>query len=253
VIETAAGRARLSNILGLAKFGCLEVLMIPAPSYRHLQMLLNEDYPEIGGYPVSGIPPNRSLVGFLVFDQNIAREPVSDFLENIDMLNEHSGDLVHFFLCGVSRYGYNNGQSHKEIGTLGGATLYHNSPAAMSFIRGFEESIPGWKYEMGVDLILIDVMQVDRERRLDFQSAIYFKVEELIKLGIVDRTSEFLGKIIRFVRSSPDRGTRAFSASLKKEFGVNWFKAMILALFPGAVGKLARGQAVLGGGAALPD
>jgi hypothetical protein len=215
--------------------------------------ILNADSFDLDYYEVAGVPSDRNLIGFVLFDQNFSRDPISDFLSNIDMLNTYSGKYVHFFLCGVSFYGSNQYDTSKEIGRIGGKFIYHNSGAAMSFVTAFQDNISSWEYDFGVELILIDVVSVDGRRRLDFDSAIYFKVEELIKLKIIDRTSQLLGKLIRLVQTSEVRTSRDFLGHLKGQFGINWFKGLVLALFPKAVGKLARGQAVLGGGAALAE
>jgi hypothetical protein len=117
--------------------------MIPAPSYKYIESLLNEDSFQVGNGFAFGISRDRNVVGFIFFDQNFKREPISDFIENIDMMNEYSGKFIHFFLPGVSMYGTNEGDVSKEIGTLKGVTLYHNAKAFWSFKDPFEDNIDG--------------------------------------------------------------------------------------------------------------
>jgi len=95
-------------------------------------------------------------------------------------------------------------------------------------------------------------LQGDR-RKLDFSSAVFFKIEELIKVGIIERPSELLGKLVKFARDGKFANAVAFREELRRSFGINWLKGLILAMFPKSVGKLARTQAALGGGAALPE
>ena len=138
--------------------------MIPAPDYSHIQAILNDERFDVGRHPVSGIPAGRNVLGFIFFDQNIKRDPVSDFLDNINLLNEHSGDVIHFFLPGVSLFGPNEGDNSKKIGEIHGVSAYHNARAFMSFVGEFERRIPKWKYNFGVDLVLMDVIEINGKR-----------------------------------------------------------------------------------------
>ena len=225
--------------------------MVPAPSFEHLERLLNEETIQLEHGFAEGIPRETKTVGFIVFDQNFSRSPIRDLVENLDMLHRHSGTHMHFFLCGVSKFGPND-RTARELGKLNGVPLYHSASAAGSFITAFEREIPNWRYNLGFDLILVDVAETDGGRRLDYSSAVYFRIEELIKQGIIDRPSELLGKLVKFVRDSGVENAAGFKDELKSVFETNWLKALILAMFPKHVGKLARAEAVLGGGAAVP-
>ena len=198
-----------------------------------------------------GIPFDHKVVGFIFFDQNIQRPAASDFLANLSLLNEHSGQVIHFFLPGVSLYGPNDGDHAVQIGTLDGANAFHNTKAFISFKRQFENELPQWRYDLGVELVMIDVVETSGIRMLDFNSAVFFKVEEFIKLEIVDRTTELLTKIIKFQRESSLDTARDTKLALQAQFGINWFKGLVLAMFPKAIRDLARAQAVLGGGSAI--
>lgn len=200
----------------------------------------------------SGFPSKTQTVGFIIFDQNFDRSPVKDVLANLDMLNLHSGTDIHFFLCGISQYGPNDGHA-KEVGTLNGVSVYHNARSVHSFISAIENEVPGWHYDYGCELILVDVVEVNGRRSLNFKSAVFFKIEELIKVGIIERPSDLLGKLVKFARESKLSSASAFREELRRLFGINWLKGLILALFPKAVGKLARAEAALGGGSAVPE
>ncbi|HWA90455.1 MAG TPA: hypothetical protein VG889_10495 [Rhizomicrobium sp.] len=225
--------------------------MIPAPEYRHIDAILNKEWFDVGRHSAPGIPTDRSVVGFIFFDQSVTRQPVADFLDNINLINEHSGNIIHFFLPGVSLYSSNEGDHAVPLGQIHGTNAFHNSKAFMSFKREFEREIPQWKYDFGVDLVLVDVVLRGGRRVLDFDSAIFFKVEEFIRLKIVDRTTELLGKIIKFRRDAKLVTAKDARLLLQEQFGINWFKVLVLALFPKAIRDLARAQAVLGGGSAL--
>ena len=226
--------------------------MIPAPSFDHIDKILNEEVFELERGYANGLPLTTKTVGFIIFDQNFHRGPIQDLIGNLDMINLNSGTDLHFFLCGVSKFGMNE-PGAKELGEMNGVHLYHNAQATHSFIEAFEREIPSWSYNMGFDLILIDVKESNNQRNLDFSSAVYLKVEELIKLKIVERPSELLGKLVKFVRESRVRNAAQFRDELRSIFGTNWLKGLILAMFPKHVGKLARAEAVLVGGAATPD
>ena len=226
--------------------------MIPAPSFDHIDKILNEEAFELEHGTARGLPLTTNTVGFIVFDQNYRHSPIQDLIDNFDMLNLHSGPEMHFFLCGVSKYGMNE-PGARELGEINKIRLYHNAQATHSFIRAFEREIPGWSYNIGFDLILIDVKETDHRRGLDFSSAVYFKVEELIKLKIVERPSELLGKLVKFTRERRVTSAVQFRNELRKTYETNWLMGFILAMFPKHVGKLARAEAVLFGGAATPD
>jgi hypothetical protein len=121
----------------------------------------------------------------------------------------------------------------------------------MSFKDEFEKRIPRWKYDFGVDIVLLDAVATDGRRTLDFSSAIFFKVEEFIELKIVDRTSQLLGKIVKFRREEKMATAKDAKLLFQEQFGVNWFKGLILALFPKSIQQMAKAQAVLGGGSAI--
>lgn len=225
--------------------------MLPAPGYKYIEAILNEETFDVGRYCAHGIPVERSVVGFVFFDQNLSRDPVDDFLSNIDLLNEYSGNYIHFFLPGVSYFAANEGENGVLVGQVSGNPAFHNAAAFTSFKDEFEKRIPEWNYEYGVDVVLMDVIEVDGRRVLDFSSAIFFKVEEFIHLGIVERTSQLLQKIIKFQRDSKLICSKDARVLLGNEFGKNWFKGLVLGLFPNSIQELARAQAVLGGGSAL--
>ncbi len=225
--------------------------MLPAPDYKYIDAILNEAWFDVGHHRAQGIPAGRNVIGFIFFDQSVKRPPVSDFLDNINLLNEHSGSPIHFFLPGVSLYETNEGDHAVALGEIQGTPAYHNAKAFMSFKKEFEERIPQWKYNFGVDIVLVDAIHIDGRRTLDFNSAIFFKVEEFIHLKIVGRTTELLGKIIEFRREEKLATAKDAKLLLEEQFGINWFKGLVLALFPKSLQQMAKAQAVLGGGSAL--
>lgn len=225
--------------------------MIPAPSYQYITTLLNQDWVKIGNNDAPGIPKKGNIVGFIFFDQNFKRPPLADFIENIDILNNESGKYIYFFLPGVSMYGSNEGESSKEMGKLNGVAIYHNSEAFVSFKSEFEDKIRNWKYTGGVDIVLIDVIESEGGRSLDFDSAIFFKVDEFINLHLVERTFELITKIIKFRKNNGISTARELKKEMEKVFGTNWVKALILSFFPKSLSDLARVNAVLAGGSAV--
>jgi hypothetical protein len=226
--------------------------MIPAPSYDQIDRVLNEESFRFGDGYALGLPKTTRTVGFILLDQNFGRNSIQDLVGNLDMLNIHSGTDIHFFLCGVSKYGPNNGGA-RELGSLDGVALYHNAEAAYSFVSAFQREITGWSYDLGFELVLVDVEESKAGRKLNFASAVFFKVEELIKVGIIERPSDLLGKLVKFSRDGKLSNAAAFRDELKRIFGVNWLKGLILAMFPKSVGKLARTRAALGGSSTLPE
>lgn len=230
--------------------------MIPARSFKEMEALLGTRGKFEDGHIARGVPLNAKTVGFLLFDQNFDRAAANDLVQNLDTLNLRSGTHIHFFLCGVSHYGRNGGESEatsKEFGRLNGTLLYHNARAAETFVDAFMKYMPGWDYDVGTELILVDLTTDGDGRRLDFTSAVYFKIDELIRVGIIDRPSELIGKVIKFARNSKLVSAKAFRTELRLVFGSNWIRGAILAMFPNSVKKLAQAQAVLGGGSALLD
>lgn len=226
--------------------------MIPAPSYDQIDKILNKESFRLGHGFALGVPSKTKTVGFILFDQSFGRNSIKDLVENLDILDIHSGVDIHFFLCGVSKYGPNDSGA-REIGELNGVTLYHNAQAAYSFVKAFEREIPGWNYDLGFELVLVDVLEKENRKTLDFRSSVFFKVEELIKVGIIERPSDLLGKLVKFAREGKFSNAAAFRDELRRVFGINWLKGLILAMFPKSVGKLARTEAALGGGASLPE
>ncbi|WP_043948368.1 hypothetical protein [Candidatus Phaeomarinobacter ectocarpi] len=226
--------------------------MIAAPSYDHIDRILNEEELTSGRRFSLGIPKETGTVGFILFDQNFSRYPITDLVANLDMLHIYSGTDIHFFLCGVSQFGPSESGA-RELGELNGVTLYHNAEAAYSFVKAFEREIPGWNYDLGFELVLVDVVENNHIRTLDFNSSVFFKVEELIKVGIIERPSELFNKLVKFARDGNLSNAAAFRDELERVFGINWLKGLILAMFPKSVGRLARTKAVLGGSASLPE
>lgn len=124
--------------------------MIPAPSYEHVDRILNEDSFDLDQGSCHGIPRDHNVVGFLIFDQNFQRDPINDFIRNIEFLDLRSGRYIHFFPCGVSKHRPNQHDASKEIGEASNGILYHSASALCTFIKAFEENIPGWTYNIGV-------------------------------------------------------------------------------------------------------
>lgn len=221
--------------------------MIPALSYADVdQFLNNESFRAHNGF-AEGLPSTASTVGFVLFDQNFEREPVTDIVRNLDMLNQHSGTAIHFFLCGISKFGRSEA-SAKNVGVLDNTRLFHNASAALSFAGEFKRRIPDWDYNLGFDLILIDVKSDGGHRTLDFDTPISFRVEELIKIGAIDRPTELFGKLIKFARDGEFESAARLRNHLREVFGLNWFMGLVVALFPKAVGELARAESVFRGG-----
>ena len=227
--------------------------MIPAPLFCYIERMLNDETIQLEDGIAEGFPLETRTIGFLVFDQNYSRCPIQDLVGNLDMLNAHSGTHLHFFLCGVSKYGMNE-KGDKYLGKMDGVRLYHNARAANSFIEAFRRNIPGWHYDMGLDLVLVDVREDNRnQRELDFSGAVYFRVEELIKQKIVDRPSELLGKFIKFASEDRFASAAEFRGELTRQYGTQWLQGFLLAMFPKHVRKLMRAGTTLLGGTAAPD
>ncbi|WP_304075434.1 hypothetical protein [Maricaulis maris] len=226
--------------------------MIPALSYADVELFLNQESFQTQNGFAKGLPSTANTVGFVLFDQNFDREPVADVVRNLDMLNQHSDTSIHFFLCGISKFGRSEG-SAKKVGVLDNTPLFHNASAALSFAREFERRIPGWNYNLGFDLILIDVKSDDEYRTLDFDKPISFRVEELIRIEVIERPTELFGKLIKFARDGEFESAARLRNHLREVFGLNWFKGLVVTLFPKAVGKLARAEAVLRGGYAQAE
>ncbi len=226
--------------------------MIPAPTYDQINRILNETRFELDLGTATSIPSTARTVGFILFDQNFDRYSISDFVRNLDTLHVRSGTSIHFFLCGVSMYGGNEPGARK-LGELDGAELYHNAKAAHSFVAAFEQKVPGWNYDLGFELLLVDVVEEVGRKDLDFSSAVYFKVDELLKLGIIERPTQLFGKLVKFSLEGKFINAAAFRHELRSVFGGNWVKGLVLAMFPKSIRKLARAEAVLGGAAAVSD
>lgn len=226
--------------------------MIPAPTYDKINKILNGAHFEDSKGSFISIPPKTNTVGFILFDQSFNRFSVADFAANLNTLHLHSGTNMHFFLCGISMFGAKE-PGARELGQLNGAKLYHNANAAHSFVKAFEQKILGWNYDLGFELILVDVLEKEGSKDLDFSSAVFFKVDELIKVGIIERPTQLVGKLVKFSREGKFKNAAAFRNELKVIFGINWVKGLLLAMFPKAIGKLARANAALGGAATGPE
>ena len=226
--------------------------MLPAPSYDHIDKILNEETFYVNCGYVKGLPLETRTVGFIVFDQNFGREPVRDLISNLDMLNLRSGTKMHFFLCGVSKYGMNE-EGAKALGRIKNVDCYHNARSALSFVTAFEREIPNWNFRPGLDLLLIDVKEHDHRRRLDFSSVIYLRVDEMIKAGLIERPTDLLNKLIEFAREGKVASAADFRNELRGLFGRNWIIGFILAMFPKHFRKLAQAEVVLLGGSSAPN
>ena len=226
--------------------------MIPAPSFDHIDKILNQETFEVDHRISMGLPLTTKTVGFIIFDQDYCRGPIRDLIQNLDMLNLKSGNDMHFFLCGVSKYGKSE-KGAKKLGEIDGVRLYHNARASYSFIEAFKREISGWSYSMGLDILLIDVVENDNRRTLNFSTAVCFKIEELITRKIIERPSELLDKLVNFVQEGKVVNATQFRDELRSKFGINWLKELILAMFPKHVGKIVRAEVILFGGAATRD
>lgn len=226
--------------------------MLPAPSYDHIDNILNEESFMLDRGIAEGLPRATQTVGFILLDQNFHRDPLLDLISNLDMLNSYSESDLHFFLCGVSKFGMNENGA-KDLGRIDGVQCFHNAQAALSFVKAFRREIPGWNYNMGLDLVLIDVSERNHRRCLNFSSAVYLKIDEVIRVGIVERPSELLGKLITFVQDGKVANAVEFRNELRGISRRNWLKDFFLAMFPDHVGTLARTDAILFGGATTPS
>jgi len=124
--------------------------MIPAPSYEQIDRILNEESFELGHGFAEGLPSSVKTVGFILFDQNFGRMSIKDVIGNLDMLNLHSGTDIHFYLCGVSKFGPNDNGA-REIGTLDGVPMYHNAGAAVCSLRRLKK-----KYRVSIMILVLN-------------------------------------------------------------------------------------------------
>ena len=226
--------------------------MLPAPSYDHMEEILNEESFTLKNGIAEGLPLTTQTVGFILFDQNFQRDPIQDLIANLEMLNSYSGSNLHFFLCGVSKFGKTESGA-RDLGTINGVQCYHNAEAAVSFAKVFRREIPSWRYNMGLDLIFIDVNERAHRRCLNFSSAVFLNIDEVIKRGIVERPSELIGKLITYVQDGRAANSVDFRKELTGAYRRNWIRAFFLKMFPDHVGELARTEAVLFGGSATLD
>lgn len=228
--------------------------MVPAPAFEELTKMLNSDrtiWNDSG--PLSVFSDNVKIIGFVFFGQDFEKEPARGVLKNIDLLNEHSGEHIHFLLAGFSRFGPNSDERNApKVCDLEGVPIYFNPRAFNTFREEFTRRIDGWDFDYGMDLILLNVRREKPVRVLDFGGAIYFKLDEMVKIGVCDNASQILGKITNFMEDNKIDDVDQIRKLFEDGFGRNWIKALILDLFPASIGKLARAKAVLGGGRALP-
>lgn len=220
--------------------------MIPAPSYKSINAMLNNDHIEIGIHPIPGIPKEVKVVCFLVFDQNYGTLSAKDLLSNLDFIHHRSGNSMYFFLCGVSQYGANDKKA-RSLGKLEGVELYHNAEATESFVKIFKKEIAGYDHQVGLDLILVDIRGDVPNRKLDFNSAIYLNLDTLVELDIIKNPSVIMNSISKFSKDGKLSTAASFRDEMKARAGINWVKEIILSMFPGAVKKLTQTQAALGG------
>ena len=225
--------------------------MIPALTYEEVCKFLNDgNFRGAQGFP-NWSNDKTKTIGFILFNQNFSQDSAIDIIANLDLLNERAGSAFHFFICGVSRYGTTE-DGARPLGELKGVHLFHNAKCLMTFVEAFSENINNWNYNMGCEIILIDVNEIDNVMELQFDTAVYFKIDELIKADIISSPTDLFGKIIRFSEQSKLLSARSFKDELQSTFGANWIKGLLLGMLPSSIGKLARAQAALGGGAALP-
>lgn len=221
--------------------------MVPAPYYSQISEVLNDPAADLG------IPAKHNVVGFIFFDQNFEKPAISDLLSNLNLLHQESGELIHFFLPGISLYRCNDGESDVPIGKIEGIPAFHNAKSFISFKNEFESRIANWKYRWGLEIVLMDIIAASARRELDFDSAISFRIEEFIRLEIVGNTTEFLTMIIDFRKRNAPKTAKQIKQALREKFGMNWFKELVLSIFPKALSHLARLEAVLEGGSATRE
>lgn len=217
--------------------------MIPAPSLDEIAKMLNEDHPWGKSGPLTPIDKKINVLGVLLIPPDTAERNTSNLLHNIELLSKDSGTRFHFLLVGISQYG-----GDREVGQLGGRRIFFNEDKFSEFCKDLERKIPRWHYDYTLELLLFDLRGEQPNRSINFESYINFKLSELIEADIFENPAQFLGKIIKLARESNLDSVGDIRGHFQSQFGVNWVKAIILSLFPKSIQKLARVNAVLGGG-----
>ena len=220
--------------------------MVPAPTYAKILTMLGEARPgEAFGGQLS-IPEGNRVLGILFFSENLGHPQVQDIVSNIDSLNHRSGSHIQFLMAGLSR-----GDGSKLLFELDGNGIFFNTGDFWNLVDEMQARVAGWQFDFGVDLLLVDIEGQAPGRSLNYRDAIYFKLDELVKQGICVSASQALDRVIQLSRETALFSTRDITAKFQATSRGNWFKAMLLKMFPDSVGRLARIEAVLGGGRAI--
>lgn len=220
--------------------------MIPAPALDEIDLMLNEKAPWGVSGPLTRIGEKIRVLGFIFVPPDAADSNVANLLYNINLLHKDSGNNFHFILVGVSQF-----SGERAVGKIDDVNIYYNSGNFSEFRESMEKKLEGWRYDYSLEIVFIDIVGEAPNRSLNFDSAIYFKIDEIVKSGICDNASQFLGKIIKLSRDSKFMSVKDILRFFQSQFGVNWIKALILSAFPRSIQKLARVSAVLGGGRAV--
>lgn len=217
--------------------------MVPALAIDSFEELLrNREVPGSRGTR-TGWQDSPPVVAILVANLQASDRHSTAIRESFHLLDVLSDKHFHFFCPGVAVFGSN--ERSTSFATIDSENLYFEPRAFANFVGELSSRIRHWKYDFGTDLILVDISP-DGEPMYD--QAMFFHVDAVVDAGLCSSSAQFCGKIASFVRNG-DAGTASdIQKLLSEQFGVNWFKAMILGLFPKAVGKLARGVSALGGG-----
>lgn len=166
--------------------------MVPTPSYDDLNRMFNEDRPRTPEGFLVTVDEIIDTIAFIFISPDIGDRMISSLSNSIHNLHHDSGRKFHFLLPGISKY-----SGDKVVSNIDGWDLYYQTRKFIEFCREFENRIPNWKYDYGIDLILIDLIGRKPDRNLDFDSAEIIKVDQAVRLGLVSSPAQLLGRVIR--------------------------------------------------------
>lgn len=217
--------------------------MVPALTIEKFEETLrNREVPGSLGTR-TGWKDSPPVVAILISNLDATDRHSKAIRENFHLLDILSDKHFHFFCPGVSVFG--SKEQSTSFATIEREDLYFEPRAFATFVREIGNRVSHWKYDFGTDLLLIDI---GPDGAPLYGQSMFFHIDAVVDAGLCNSSAQFCGKIASFVKNGDARSASEIQSLLSEQFGVDWFKAMILGIFPKAVGKLARGVSALGGG-----
>lgn len=157
--------------------------MIPAYNIKAIQKQLQENNSEC------------KMIG-LLFAQSGSFLAKEEIIPSLEYFHYCSDKNIHFFCGGYSAYA-NIYLDNKPVVSINGAKWYF-SPKEFHTLCREVERLTDWKYSGETDLILLNFDDLPQKKIIDFESAILFPLEKMIKENQISSVRSFFEQIFRF-------------------------------------------------------